>query len=238
MSFQNTRPLQVLWQIGIEKEMLAGVFSGIKRVLSLAGVANEIKVEHLGQRRQPDWRNQERTSLSPYQSLDWHLKEARLNRKKMGYLNSSVLLNTLVDHPTYKTEPRYELVVVKEPLHSTGDPPKTIGGAALQEKSAVLTLDGYLNLLQPKAGEKDENRKKRQAYFFLATEMLTIHELCHIFKLFSGISPVNQTDEEIKKVHCANKCVMCWEVNVWMQIADQPLCPSCLETLPKFFLAP
>ena len=110
------RPLHVLWQQGITKETLDGVFSGVAFVLSLAGVFQEFKIELLDQRREQYWLIKG-GFLNQYRSLDWHMWWARYNRKKPWHLNSVVLLDSLRDNPTYQINPRYELVAVNEPLH-------------------------------------------------------------------------------------------------------------------------
>lgn len=116
MAFRNIRPLHILWQESAAVGILDGVSLGITRALSLAGVLQNFQLNYFGKRRQHDWRNQDGT-LKPYQSLDWHIEQARKNSKVPGHLNSVALMNSLTENPACAIDPRYELVVVNEPLH-------------------------------------------------------------------------------------------------------------------------
>jgi len=235
MPFQNIKPLHILWQDTLEIGILDGIVSGIDCILASAGVSKKIKLEYLGKRRQPDWLSQNGTILNPYQSLDWHIELARKNSKQAGYLNSIVLIDSFLDNPTYKTEPRYELVVVSEPLHSGNI--SRIFGVGRRGQGAIISLDSHLYLLQPVAEETDENKKNRQFNFWLGTKLNTIHELGHAFGLFPGIGVENPTEEQREKAHCPNECVMYWRENddLYKKIADEPFCPSCREKLKEYF---
>ena len=239
MTLRNVWPLQVLWQENISGEMLYGVAAGINRVLSLAGVHKEFKIEYLAQRRQPEYLNPDGT-LKPYQSLDWHIDLAEKNRKLAGHLNCLRLLDSLLGNPNYETEPRYELVVVKEPLHWSDTSVIVVNGIGRKGQGAVITLADYLDLLQPILREKEGDRKKRQADFLFGTQRRTIHEIGHFFGLFPGIDSLNPTDEERKWSHCLNECVMYWrdDANLHKKIQDNPFCPSCLEKLKQYFIEP
>lgn len=235
MTFRNIRPVHILWQKTLGVGMLDGVASGIEQILSLAGVYQETQLEYHGKRRQPNWRNPDGT-LAAYQSLDWHIELARTHSKEAGCLNSTVLLNSLRADPTHQT--RYELVVVNEPLRSD-DSLRKVGGIGRLNQGAVITLDGYLDLLQPVSGESEGDKKKRQLDYFFGTQKLAIHDLGHVLGLFpEAPNKSDPTDEEIKETHCLNKCVMCWEIEVWKNLKHNPFCPSCLEKLQQFFIAP
>ncbi len=240
MPLRNIRPLQILWQEGITDEMLEGVLYGVARILTLAGVFNEFKIERLGQRRSPNWLDPDGTP-KPHQSLDWYIELARKNSTVDGYLNSNVLLDSLQNHPTYETEPRYELVVVKEPLHVYHDPNQAIiFGIGQQGRGSVISLYSLIPLLNPVTEETDGDIKNRQFYFWLFTQMVVMHEFGHVFDLFSNPVPANITDEEIKNSHCLDECVMYWWISndLHEKIKDHPFCPSCLEKLKQYFIDP
>ena len=239
MPFRNIKPLHILWQQDIEKEMLRGVFLGIARVLLIAKIFQQFKLEHLGQQRHPYWRSQA-GALNPNQSLDWHIELARKNSKRVGYLNSVALLNSLEDNPKHKTQLRYMLTVVNEPLHWSDTSLRTVGGIGRKEQGAVITLANHLHLLQPVAGENDEDKQKRRVHFWLSTQMLAMHELGHVFGLFIGTGGKDPTDQELKNAHCLNECVMYWreEDDLYKKIMGRPFCPSCLEKVKQFFIAP
>ena len=231
MAIRNNLPLQVLWQQGISAEMLNGVFFGIARVLFLANVFQEFKVECLGQRRQPDWLIENTTptlDINPYQSyqsLDWHIWVASVCDKNMWHLNSHTLLNSLQGDPTHKTNPRYEFVVVNESLISNNDSDAHfILGKAGPDHCAIITLNDYLYLLEPNPKDTDENKKKKESLFFLVSHMITIHELAHVFGVY-------------KNGHCLNECVMRKheDINLYTKIQDDPFCSDCKQKLPLLF---
>lgn len=229
MPFQNIKPIHILWQQTLKIGMLDGITSGIARVLSLAGVSKEFKLEYLAQRRQPDWRDKNGL-LNPYKSLDWHIEWARQKSKKPGYLNSSVLIDSLDNNTDHQTEPRYEVVVLNEPIYLQKNPDVSVFGVGRRGAAAVISLADYIELIEP----------IKRFRFLLATQMLTMHELGHVFGLFPGIGVKNQTEEELKNSHCLNECVMYWceSSELYKKIAHQPFCPSCLEKLRQFFIAP
>lgn len=237
MTIHSIHSVHIMWQKGIEEEMLGGVFSGVADVLFLAGVYNEFRIEHLEQRRQSDWLNAD-GSLKPYQSLDWHINMARQNSKIDGTLNSEILLNSLRENPSHETEPRYEVVVVKEPIHCGNN--RNFFGIARQNQGAVVTLHHHLSLLnaKPIVGETNEDRNKRRFYYWLFTKLNTMHELGHVRGLFVKDSTENATPEERWRAHCLNECVMYWEQNfaLYNEIQNRPFCQSCLEELLKLSL--
>lgn len=239
MTFRNIRPVHILWQKGIEVEMLSGVFSGVARTLVLAKVLHEFKLQHLGQRRQPNWLRPDGTPAAN-QSLDWHIELARLHSKEAGYLNSTMLLNSLRENPTNQTEPKYELAVVNEQLHWSDDSLREVGGVGRKGQGAVITLYHRLPLLEKIIWESDEENKKRRSRFLLDTQMLAMHELGHVFGLLQGTGNHNPTDEELKAAHCLNECVMYWRLDSKLceKIKNNPFCPSCLEKLKQFFIEP
>ena len=243
MPFQNIRPLHILWQENIEKENLHGVFFGIVRVLLLAGVFQKFRLEHLGQRRQSNWRDRS-GALNQYQSLDWYICLADFHSKKVGHLNSMLLLDTLqmdsLQNSLYAEEPRYELIVVNEPLHWNDVSIRTVNGIGRRDQGAIITIGKYLHLLQPVDGESEEDTKKRRSDFFLYTQMVTMHELGHVFGLFPGTGKEDPTDEESREAHCLDECVMWWQENheLYKKIQRKPFCQSCLKKLKQFFIKP
>ncbi|MEK7500734.1 MAG: hypothetical protein AAB642_01255 [Patescibacteria group bacterium] len=240
MPFRNIKPLHILWQQDLGKGMLSGVFFGIARVLLLAKVSQQIKLKHLGKRRQPNWLGKDGATLTMYQSLDWHIGWARKNSKKARHLNSVVLLDSLKDNPTYETEPRYELVVVNQPLHWSDTSLRTVSGVGRKNQGAIISLASHLHLFQPVIGESDGDKMKRRIRFWLATQMLAMHELGHIFGLFPGTSAKDPSNQELKEAHCLNQCVMYWQEDTGLErkIWHKPFCPSCLEKLKQFFVEP
>lgn len=237
MLFRNIRPICVLWAENIKLEEMGGVLSGLKHVLSLAGVYNEIKVEHTRNWHQLDYRNPD-GSLKPYQSLAWHIDQAKKNVKLPGHLNCSRLLDSIFAKPAYKTESGYKLIIVKEPLQHSDASKRKIGGTAQVDCGAIITLDGYLQYLQPIIGESDKDKKKRHDDYFLGTRNVLIHEVAHMCNVLIGPYTENPTDEDIIKAHCQNECVMNWKIAVWNKINTNPLCPSCLEKLKQHFIEP
>lgn len=240
MPLRNTKPLHVLWQPSATQRMLEGVTSGIKQAFRLIGLwSNEIKLEYLGQRRLPYWFTLT-GALYPNFSLDWHIGIARTLSKVPDCLNSTALLDDLRNNPIYSHQQRYELVVVTEPLHWNNTSLRRVGGIGREGQGAIVTLHPYLHLLEPVPGESEENKKQREFAFHLFTQMITMHELGHVFGLFPGTSTPNPTDDELKAVHCQNECVMWWEVDFarLKKIKDKPFCPSCLAKLKKYFINP
>lgn len=241
MPLRNIKPLHILWQQSALVGMLDGVIRGIVGVLSLAGVLQNFQLKYFCQRRQRDWLSPT-GRLNPYQSLDWHIWWAgnAHNSKLAGHLNSTALLNSLGENPAHATDPRYELVVVNEPLHWHATSLRKVGGIGRCGQGAIITVGNYLHLLQPVTGESDKEKEKRQFDFSLATRMLTMHELGHVFGLFPGTGKKNPTDEELKEAHCLNECVMHWkeDSDLERKIKDRPFCPSCLEKLKQFFIKP
>jgi hypothetical protein len=240
MPFRNIRPLHILWQDNINLGMLDGVTDGIITTLTLAGVFQEIYIKYLSTRRQPDWRNQDGT-LNAYQSLDWHIEQARKSSKVPGQLNGAALLNSLRDDPGHQTEPRYELVVVKELLHCSDASLRKISGLARKGQGAVITLNHHLHLLQPVKGESKEDAEKRRLDYWLSTKMLEMHEDGHVFDLFSlGTDKEDPDDEDLLATHCLNDCVMHFyeDPERDKKVADNPFCTSCLEKLKEFFIEP
>ena len=254
MSFRNIRPLHILWQEGIELEELTGVLSGVAWILSLAGVTFEFELKYLAQRRQPDWHQDSVLNpyksldgyihwshLNPHQSLDWYVRWARINSRKAEHLNSKVLLDALGNNPTYETEPRYELVVVNEPLHFSSASLQTIGGIARRGQGAIISVHQHLHLLQRVWMKSRENTLKRKSRFLLSVQMLTMHELGHVFGLFPGNSKKEDlSDEELEASHCLKDCVMHFRENPERdkKIADNPFCSECLAKLKQFFIKP
>lgn len=236
-------PLHILWQEGITPEMLSGVFDGIRTVLSLAGVSNEMILKFHGQRRQPNWLTPDGKELNEHQSLDWYIWWARQNSPQddylKGHLNSTAILNLLTKHPTFKTEPRYEFVVVKELLYFSDASPIKIRGAAEKDQGTIITLAPYLELLQPVEGESNEDKKKREFLYFLGTKMLMTHETGHVLWLHNT-ERTGLTDEEMQQIHCPNECVMCgpYDPVLEIRIQDDPFCPKCKAGLKQYRLKP
>mgnify|MGYP001598158282 CR=1 FL=1 len=233
MPLKNIRPLHILWQETLDIGQLDGAIAGAECALSSAGVSKEIKLKYMGQRRQPDWLSQNGIVLNPYQSLDWHIETARKYSDHTGYLNGATLLDSLRDNPSQETDPRYELVILKKPIHS-GNHSK-IFGLGRKGQGAIISLDSHLSLLQAKPDESAEAKEKRLFNFWLSTKLNAMHELGHVFGLFPGNSA--QTELERERAHCLNKCVMYWQEygDLYEKIANQPFCPSCLEKLKKYF---
>lgn len=235
----NILPLQILWQRNLTARDLIGVFSGAAFVLSLADVFQEVKIKRLGQRREPNWLvpgGQFNSYFDPYKSLDWHIWMAQNHSKKLLHLNSAVLLDSLEKHPTFKTDPRYELVAVNEPLHWSDDSLRTVSGIGQVSHGAIINIGQY----KPLPGENAEENKKRWFSSLLTIQMITMHELGHVFGLFPGNNILNPTDDELKASHCQNDCVMWWQVNfaLYQRITGRPFCPSCLSKLKRFFIQP
>ena len=239
MALRNIRPLHVLWQITPDVNTLNGIYLGIWQILSMAGVTKEVEVKLLNQRRQSDWLNQN-GGLKRYRSLDWHIELARRNSKKAGHLHGVAMLFSLGKDPAYKAEPAYEVVVVNEPLHWHEASQRTIAGISLTNQSTIISLHDYLPFLRPVNGESSQDAKKRLSSFRLATRMITVHELGHVFGLFPGTTNQNPNDRELTESHCPNECAMyCWANDDLVQkIKDRPLCPSCLEKLKQWFVEP
>ena len=216
MAFQNIRPVHILSQEGIGKEKLLGVFSGIARALSLAGVFKVINMQYLGQRRHHNYRQPDGV-LMPNKSLDWHIELARKNSQREGFLNSTVLLDSLKENWTSEANLRYELAVINEPLHYHSNAIRSVNGVGREGHGTVISLHPYRLLLQPD--------------FLLRTQMLTMHELGHVFGLFTEVGSQDPTDEEMKKMHCQNNCAMhiYREIDQEREIRNRPFCPSCLE---------
>lgn len=233
MTSQNIRPLHILWQETLDIDQLDGAISGAECVLSSAGVSKEIKLKYVGRRRQPDWLSQGGTVLNPYQSLDWHIETARKHSDHVGYLNGATFLDSLQANPSHEIDQRYELVILKEPIHS-GNHSK-IFGVGRKGQGAIISLDSHLSLLQAKPDESAEAKEKRLFNFWLDTKLNAMHELGHVFGLFPGNGA--QTEQERERAHCLNECVMYWleDDGLYEKIADRPFCPSCLEKLKKYF---
>lgn len=236
MSYPKIRPLHILWQEGITDGALNCVFLGILRTLSLAEVLENFPVRPFVQRRQKDWLRKS-GRLREYRSLDWHIQEARIKSRLTGHLNSTALLNSLRNDPAYKTDPRYELVVVNEPLHWHDTSLRKVGGVGRQEQGALVTTYRH----PPATNESEESKKKRQSEFSLSIQMFVMHELGHVFGLFTkGTGKENPSDEELKASHCLNECVMYWRDDPELNkiIEGRPFCLSCLEKLKDYFLEP
>jgi len=60
--------------------------------------------------------------------MDWYIDLAKQHSKKPWHLNSLRLLNSLLENPNYKTEPRYEFLVVREPLHWSDASDRVVNG--------------------------------------------------------------------------------------------------------------
>ncbi len=239
MSYRNIRPLHILWQKNLDIAMLEGVTSGIRSVLSLAGVGEEVRLRYLAQRRQSEWINKDGTFIE-YRSLDWHIEHARQKSNELGYLNSTALLNSLWYNEFCPADARYDLVVLNEPLHWHENSQRKVAGIGRPNQGSVITIGKYVNLLQPTRRETSWQKEKRQFNFFLATRILTMHELGHVFGLFPGTDKEDPTDDELKESHCPNQCAMYWRLDIKLikKIAGQPFCQSCLEELKKFFITP
>ena len=149
-------------------------------------------------------------------------------------------MDYLLNNPTYETESEYRLIVINEQLYSNDTALRTIYGIGRQGQGSIITIGQYLHLLQPIDGENEEDTKKRRVDFHLSTQMITMHELGHVFGLFLGTGKEDPTDEERKEAHCLNECVMWWQYNneLYKKIVDRPFCPSCLEKLKNYFLEP
>jgi hypothetical protein len=229
MPFQNIKPLHILWQKILNVGMLDGVASGIRDILLLAGVYQEFKLKYIGRRRQPDWVSENGMILSPYKSLDWHIEWARKNSKNDGHLNGAALLDSLKENPTHVKEPRYELAVINEPLHLSDYSVRKVAGVGRRWQGAVITISSHLPLPQSVSNE-----------FLLSTQILTMHELGHVFGLFPGTGAINPTDEELQHAHCLNDCAMYWclDDEFCKKIKDKPFCSSCSKKLKQFFIAP
>lgn len=240
MPLRNILPLHILRQENIPHEYTDGIWMGIARVLLLAEVYTEFEIKHLNQRRDRKHISPDGNVLVPHRSLDWYIDIARQESKKDGYLNSLKLLNSLRSHPTFDKKPRYELVILKEPLHFSNESQRHILGIGRRGQGAVISLSYYLPLLQPVPGETAEYREKRIYNFLLHTKMLVMHELGHVFGLFPGTGKTDPTDQELKESHCQNECVMYWEENAALheKIAKKPFCSSCEEKLKQFFITP
>ena len=237
MGFKNIRPLHIMWQEGIEPNQLDGVWHGIVKTLQKAEVLSEFKLYSYAAGRRKNYKNKDGL-LNPHQSLDWHIERARQQSKKPGYLNSTVLLNTLAEDPAYNTDAKYDLVIVREPLHYSDHSLRTVDGVGRQKQVAVITIGSRLHLLQPVANESAAKNLIRKKHFSLATQMLAIHELGHVFGLLPGTGNKNPNDQELKDAHCLKDCVMYWQEDAVMyeKIIAEPFCPDCKEKLKQFFL--
>ncbi len=236
MRHRRVQPIHILWSPDIQPDMLHGVLSAIDRVLLLANIPHKFRLENLGQRRLPGWLNQV-NMLPPFLSFDWHIAFAKRKSQIDNHLNSVALLDSLQASPFYKEEPKYELAVVREPLHYSSDSLRLIDGIARHGQGAVITLHDQLKRFSyPGPGENPIERQRREFCFWIAVHMLALHEFCHVLGLFPGTDAKDPTDEELKNAHCQNeKCVMWWREPEYYSEDTQinPLCPTCLQKLKE-----
>lgn len=241
-------PLHVLWQDSLTLDKLGGVNAGIKQILELAGISQELPVHYLWQRRQLDWLIQRgpvnARDYKEYQSLDWHIYRAGTFAQIPGHLNSLMLMNTLGQDPTHATKPRYELVVVNQPLHWNALSLRIMAGVANRhQRTAIIDVSPFLYLLYPPPNgevESDEIKKEKAFAFHLVTWMLTMHELGHVFGLGTETNSLDPTDNDFKIAHCQNECVMYWmgSLDLYKKIIKQPFCEECKKGLKQHFVIP
>lgn len=241
MSLRNIRPLQILRQNGVDMEVLDGLASGLAYILWLANVWQEFfknnLIQDLKNRQESDW-CKPNGMLEAHKSLDWYIWWAYMEKRKDGYLNSTALLDALREHPTFEQEPRYELVVLKDLIHHSYASLRGVGGVGRSGQGAIITTYYHRHLLIPIEGESERNKKERLNNFSLGIQMLTMHELGHVFGLWPGTGKENPSDEELKESHCQNECVMSWRAqeNFGKKIRHKPFCDDCVIKLKEYFI--
>lgn len=231
---RKLKPIRISTQGGIGEEHLDGIKRGIRRVLIRARVAEHIKLNEQWNWRDSDYCDENKT-LMPYKSLEWHINMARGASKVLGHLNAKILLNSFLEDPSYKTDIRYDLAIVNEPLHWSSDDNRIVIGVGRDGQGAVISIAYFTDFLLS-AGEDP----KKNSEFQLMTQMLVMHEFGHVFGLFPGNGKIKPTDEELRDTHCQNDCVMFWRIELERskRIQSQPFCNSCIVKLKEYFENP
>ncbi len=236
MTFQNIKPINILWQDKTKKEALSIVNSAIVYVLYLAGVLQEYERLYLGNRG-----GSYHLMFSHTIRPDQHIEIARQKSIVPGSLSAVTLLNATKDDQTRRPELGYDLTVIKEPLHWSPESAMPIIGIARTGQGCVVTLSHILELLQPVIGESEEDRQERHSSFALNLRMLVIHEFGHVFDSDPDLNlPHNPTIEQMRASHCQNECVMRSgnSEELSHKIRHRPFCPDCLKKRRAFFRKP
>lgn len=216
----NIKPLDILWQDGIESRAFTGIIAGLWEILRLAGIAGQLPIVSRGMVALPSFLyHKDKEVLHPKIDIEPFLAIARQQSRRPGFLHAPVILDALRNEPTYKNQSRYALLIVKEKIH-WDDPGiyHEIAGCAYPGDNAVISLGSYWPWFNP----------ENFAVFELLTRLIAIHELGHVFGL-----------ERIENGHCKNDCAMSSKVDFEFKqsIQNNPLCPSCLEKLRAYFTA-
>ena len=228
MKHKNIKQLDILWQEGIENQTLTGIIKGILEILKLAGVSEKIPIANQG------------TALFLPARIDVEsfLEVGRQKSKRDGFLNGPAILDALGQVPIYQNKERYAVLIFKEKIHwSDHDTYIKIGGCAKPDQAAIFSLAQFLPFLYSAKIPNEEINGWTDSMLLLYTRMIIIHELGHVFRL--GLTKKeNSTHEEVLNGHCTNTCVMNsrWDIPFYISIQDNPLCPSCLEELKKYFI--
>lgn len=252
MKFRNIKLITALWQDGVEEKALDAFNSAIKHFLQLAGVLPEYRQAYSYKRGIGYfW-------LLPFSPINTNefIEKGREESEVEDHLNSAALLGAIIKDPANATDPKYNLMLVKEPLHWKSDSTRSVGGVGLKNRGAVVTYAHLTSLLEQQENERWEDRKKRLALFSLFVQMMFWHELGHVAELYPKTGPADPTDEELKNMHCQNDCVMYWQHSddlfnrikarsdaeaVWSNKKNKifnPFCQECLAKLQEFFIKP
>lgn len=231
----NIKPLDILWQNGIESYVFSGIIAGVWDTLRLAGVAGELPIFSRGMATYPPFPYQhDQETLHPRIDLEPFLAMAREQSKLPGCLNATVLLNELRRSANYQDKKRYALIIVKEKIHWSHPNSNYYGekgGCAYRGESAVISMNSYL--------EYWINQIQNFDLFVLATRRTTVHELKHIFEpeTTQVTHPTGDVHQDMLDAHCKNACAMRLNVDIefYQTIQNNPLCPSCLEKLRAYF---
>lgn len=232
----RVKPIVVLWQEGVGREHLQGVFDGIYQTLAIAGLETRDEVRTVDDLAGIDTRRY--VAVEAYGScwddrsltgdIAWYFSHARTGSAyELSYVSGSGLLEALREKSFFKKEEWYQILVTRDAMYQVdGEDHDSIWGLGQSGIGAVISVHPFLR--QASALQ----RKK--------ITLLTMHECGHMFGLIPRRRRTAVKQSKKYGRHCAKAtCIMNQSYSEATFLGDarrfsDPFCKLCRKGMCSF----
>jgi len=218
-----SKPIILMNEDGVSDLEKEAVTSGIKDILEVAGVRNE--VEDIGVWRSNNYHNEDGT-LKDFQSVDWYLHKGRVESRNTNQLNAQSISAHLMRKGSVWMKTHHIVLVLCSDIYKD-EKTNFVFGLSDKDLPVILSTFRFKGL-----SEKERCQ---------CLKTVAMHELGHVFGLPSEGRDKNV--EENLGEHCKNsKCIMQQGLDVpellnitTDRLKHGALCSNCTNDLKSYF---